>query len=158
MIAPGSSLQSLTWKGKPNMNNYEYIAQNLLQLLGPNMAVRITVEGYMPLSIEDIGHSPDGFRQISLCHYGMQNGDLMRDPDIVYVLQEIDGLLIAEPVSFQNDYMGVYQEAYEYNGEGRRMNVNSRLKRELLSFSLTWLCNLKEQGFFDNDARRDRLA
>lgn len=52
------------------MNNYQHIAQKLLQLLGPNMAIRITVAGYMPLSIEDIGHSPDGFRQISLCHYG----------------------------------------------------------------------------------------
>ena len=143
---------------KTDMNNYEYIAQKLLQLLGPNMAIRITVAGYMPLSIEDIGHSPDGFRQISLCHYGEQNGDMMRDPDVVYVLQEIDGATIAEPVSFRNDYLGVYQEAYDYNGEGRRMRVNSRLKRELLSFSLTWLCNLKDQGFFDNDARRDRLA
>ena len=140
------------------MNNYKNFAQKLLQLLGPNMAVRITSEGYMPLSIEDIGHSLDGFRQISLCHYGEQNGDLMRDPDIVYVLQEIDGLLIAEPVSFQNDYLGVYQEVYDYNGEGRRMHVNPRLKQELLSFSLTWLCNLKEQGFFNNDARRERLA
>lgn len=74
------------------MNNYEYIAQKLLQLLGPNMAVRITVEGYMPLSIEDIGHSPDGFRQNSLCHYGEQNGDLMRDPEMVFVFHEIDGI------------------------------------------------------------------
>ena len=61
-------------------------------------------------------------------------------------------------MSFQNDYLGVYQEVYEYNGEGKRMRVNPRLKRELLSFSLTWFCNLKEQGFFDNDARRERLA
>jgi hypothetical protein len=38
------------------------------------------------------------------------------------------------------------------------MHVNPRLQRELLSFSLTWLCNLKEQGFFDKAAKRERLA
>ena len=140
------------------MNNYKNFAQKLLQLLGPNMAVRITSEGYMPLSIEDIGHSPDGFRQISLCHYGEQNGDLMRDPEIVFTLQDIEGFTIAEPVSFQNDYMGVFQEVYRYNGEGKRMGFNPRLKRELVSFCLTWFNNLKHQGFFDNDAKRERLA
>lgn len=140
------------------MNNYKYIARKLLQLLGPNMAIRITVEGFMPLSIEDIGHSPDGLRQISLCHYGKQNGDLMRDPDIVYVLQEIDGITVAEPISFRNDYMGIIQKVYIENGEGKRTHVNPRLKRELVGFSLTWFRNLKEQGFFDNDAKRERLA
>ncbi len=140
------------------MNNHQYLAQNLLQLLGSDTAVRITVDGYMPLSIEDIGHSPDGLRQISLCHYGEQNGDLMRDPDIVYVLRENDGRPLAEPVSFQNDYMGLYQEVYTYNGEGKRTHVNPRLQRELVSFSLMGLRNLKQQGFFDKAARRERLA
>jgi hypothetical protein len=140
------------------MNNPQYLAQNLLQLLGSDTAVRIIVDGYMPLSIEDIGHSPDGFRQISLCHYGEQNGDLMRDPDIVYVLRESDGRLLAEPVSFQNDYLGLYQEVCTYNGEGKRTHVNPRLQRELVSFSLMWLRNLKHQGFFDKAARRERLA
>lgn len=140
------------------MNNYKYIAQKLLQLLGPNMAIRVTSEGYMPLSIEDIGHSPDGLRQIALCHYGEQNGDLMRDPEMVFAMQEINGITVAEPISFQNDYMGVYQEVYTYNGEGKRTHVNPRLKREFVSFSLTWFRNLKHQGFFDNDAKRERLV
>lgn len=140
------------------MNNYKYLAKTLLQLLGPHSAMRITSEGYMPLSIEDIGHSPDGHRQIAICHYGEQNGDLMRDPEMVFTLQDIDGSTIAEPISFQNDYMGVYQEVYRYNGEGKRTHINPTLKRELISFALTWFRNLKEQGFLDNDARRERLS
>ncbi len=40
----------------------------------------------MPLSIEAIGTSADGNRLISLCHYGEQNGDLMRDPEMVFEL------------------------------------------------------------------------
>jgi hypothetical protein len=28
----------------------------------------------------------DGFRQIAVSHYGIQNGNLMRDPEVVFVL------------------------------------------------------------------------
>ncbi|MDR4483205.1 MAG: hypothetical protein R3B95_08270 [Nitrospirales bacterium] len=98
------------------MNNYKNFAQKLLTaLLGPNMAVRIIV-GRVCLMVHRGYRIPRMVSGNFLCHWGAE--DLMRDPDIVYVLQEIDGLLIAEPVSFQNDYLGVYQEVYEYNGEG----------------------------------------
>jgi hypothetical protein len=79
----------------------------LTQLLGNETAVRLTVNGYMPLSIESIGTSADGNRLISLCHYGEQNGDLMRDPEMVFALFTHGEAAAAEPLSFQNDYMGV---------------------------------------------------
>lgn len=140
------------------MKNYTHFAKTLLALLGDQTAIRLTSGGYMPLSIEDIGYSPDGHRQISICHYGEQNGDLMRDPDMVFALQDVDGLTIAEPISFRNDYMGLYQEVYTHNGEGKRTHVNPRLKRELSSFALTWFRNLKHQGFLDKEVKRECLA
>ena len=140
------------------MNNYKYLAKILLQLLGPNTAARITSESYMPLSIEDIGHSPDEFRQIAISHYGIQNGDLMRDPEVVFALQEINNYTIAEPISFRNDYAGFYQEAYIYNGQGKRTHIKPTLKKDLISFSLTWFRNLKHQGFLNKKATREALA
>ena len=65
------------------MNTYQHFASVLTQLLGNETAVRLTVNGYMPLSIESIGTSADGNRLIAICHYGEQNGDLMRDPEMV---------------------------------------------------------------------------
>ena len=62
------------------MNIYREFATHLDQLLGGVQAVRITVSGFMPLSVEEIGFSDDGHRLVSLCQYGEQNGDLMRDP------------------------------------------------------------------------------
>ena len=38
----------------------------------------------MPLSVEDIGQSTDGNRLIAICYYGEQQGDLMRDPEMVF--------------------------------------------------------------------------
>jgi hypothetical protein len=42
---------------------------------------------------------------VSLCQYGEQNGDLMRDC-IVFISHLPDGVA-AEPVSFWNDYLGL---------------------------------------------------
>lgn len=139
------------------MNTYQEFAKKLLQLLGNDTAVRLTVPGFMPLSVEDIGPSGEGNRLVSLCHYGEQNGDLMRDPDIVFMFHEHGGETFAEPVSFRNDYMALCQEVYNYDDAGKRTHVNPALKAELKSFSRTWFRNLKQQGFFGAEAKREIL-
>ena len=48
------------------MNTYQSFATILAQLLGTDTAVRIRVDGYIPLSIEAIGMSAEGNRLISL--------------------------------------------------------------------------------------------
>ena len=119
------------------MNTYQSFAKSLLTLLGAEKAVRIRVEGYMPLSIEAIGTSADGNRLISLCHYGEQNGDLMRDPEMVFELFTHGDASAAEPLSFRNDYMGLFQEVYRYDDTGKKTHVKTRLKAELKSFART---------------------
>lgn len=134
------------------MKTYQSFAKALLTLLGTDTAVRIRVDGYMPLSIEAIGTSGDGNRLISICHYGEQNGDLMRDPEIVFVLHQGPDGLYAEPISFRNDYMGLLQEVYVYDDAGGRTHVHTARKAELKSFCIMWFRNLKEQGFFGPQA------
>ncbi len=58
------------------MKLYQAFATDLNHLLNGARAVRITVPGYMPLSVEEIGVSQDGHRLVSLCQYGEQHGDL----------------------------------------------------------------------------------
>ena len=140
------------------MNTYQSFATILAQLLGTDTAVRIRVDGYMPLSIESIGTSADGNRFISLCHYGEQNGDLMRDPEMVFELFTHGEVSAAEPLSFRNDYMGLFQEVYRYDDTGKKTHVKSRLQAELKSFARTWFKNLKDQGFLGETAIRERLS
>ena len=102
------------------MKLYQAFATDLNHLLNDARAVRITVPDYMPLSVEEIGSSGDGYRLVSLCHYGEQNGDLMRDPDIVFLFHNLPDGAAAEPVSFRNDYLGIVQEVYRYDETGRR--------------------------------------
>jgi hypothetical protein len=137
---------------------YQQFATDLHQLLSRARAVRITVPGYMPLSVEEIGSSGDGYRLVSLCHYGEQNCDLMRDPDIVFLFHNGPDGAAAEPVSFRNDYMGIVQEVYRYDEVGRRTYVLPRLKQDLTEFAKSWFANLKDQGFFASIAVREVLS
>ena len=73
------------------MKTYTSFATSLLTLLGEDQAVKLTSEGFMPLSIEDIGPTTDGHRQIALSHTGIQNGDLMRDPEMVFQIISHEG-------------------------------------------------------------------
>jgi len=139
------------------MNSYQEFAKYLDQLLAGVHAVRIAVSGYMPLSVEELGSSEDGHRLVSLCHYGEQDGDLMRDPDIVFLFHNVLDGAAAEPVSFQNDYMGIVQDVYRYDEVGRRTHVLPTLKQDLKEFAQSWFANLKDQGFFDSTAVREIL-
>ena len=140
------------------MKLYQAFATDLNQLLDRARAVRITVLGYMPLSVEEIGSSGDGYRLVSLCQYGKQNGDLMRDPDIVFLFHNVPDGAAAEPVSFRNDYLGIVQEVYRYDETGRRTHVVPSLKQDLKEFAESWFANLKEQGFFASTAVREILS
>lgn len=134
------------------MNLYRDFAADLNQLLHGHTAVRITVDGYMPLSVEEIGIDGEGHRLVSLCHYGEQNSDLMRDPDILFMFQHGPHGFIAEPVSFRNDYLGLDQDVYHYDEVGKRTHPDTNLKAHLKEFAQTWFANLKEQGFFGDQA------
>lgn len=139
------------------MKTYQNFATTLVQLLGNDTAIRLTVNGYMPLSVENIGVSAEGNRLVSICHYGEQNGDLMRDPDMVFEFHTWTDIRMAEPISFRNDYMGINQEVYRYNDIGKKTHVDTKLKADLKAFARTWFSNLKQQGFL-TAAQRETLS
>ncbi|MDH4153621.1 MAG: hypothetical protein OEV01_07540 [Nitrospira sp.] len=140
------------------MKLYQAFATDLNHLLNDARAVRITVPGYMPLSVEEIGFSDDGHRLVSLCQYGEQNGDLMRDPDLVFMVTDLPDGTAAEPVSYRNDYLGIVQDVYRYDEGGRRTHVLLALKQDLEEFARDWLATLREQGFFAPTAVREILS
>lgn len=66
--------------------------------------------------------------------------------------------LVADPLSFQNDYLALFQEMYRYAEDGQKMHVNVRFKAELQSFARLWFRNLYDQAFLGPTAVRERLA
>jgi hypothetical protein len=52
----------------------------------PTLSLKIENPPYMALVIEAIGIGPMGLPALSVAHYGEQNGDLMRDPEMCFEL------------------------------------------------------------------------
>src|SRR6202012_5540685 len=85
--------------------------QTILQILKmaggwhPGLYLKIDTPPYMELVIEAMDESgPRGLPALSVAHYGEQNGDAMRDPEMCFEL-EADGEL--SPYYYRNDYVGV---------------------------------------------------
>ena len=61
----------------------------------------------MTLTVENIGPGPRRLPALSLCHYGEQNGDAMRDPEMCFEMVIEDGRLKRfDPYYYRNDYVG----------------------------------------------------
>lgn len=97
--------------------------------------MKFSSPGFMDLSVDKLFNDI-----ISLAHNGIQNGDVMADPDMQVRIYSANKS--AEALTFQNDYMGVFQEVYPEPGKYR-----PRLKKELNQFLNDWLKNLIEQGY-----------
>jgi hypothetical protein len=97
--------------------------------------------GFMPAVFEKIGALPDYEPLYSVAHYGEQNGDLMRDPEMTFFRSGEKFF----PISFRNDYMGIDQEVFKYDLNGQVFAMDNRLQKELTAFANGWFRNIKEQ-------------
>ncbi len=114
--------------------------------LTPRFCLSIENEPYMRLVIEDIqSPGPDGYPSLSVAHYGEQNGDAMRDPEMLFELVETPGHIRLVPYYFRNDYVGVEQYS-RFNQDGAVL-VRPGLLSEHRSFAWIWDRNLHAQGF-----------
>jgi hypothetical protein len=87
---------------------------------------------------------------VSVAHYAEQNGDAMRDPEItLLVTPSADGEWQWHPLTFVNDYVGIYQVAAEYDNFGQLRVRDAKLVRELIEFVEMWDRNVKHQGFIE---------
>jgi len=99
---------------------------------------------FMALCVERIGEVNYGGAVLplwSFAHYGEQNGDLMRDPDVVMMDSGAAGLY---PMSFRNDYLGVDNESLVYE-DGKASGCRLKMQASITSFCATWAGNLKDQ-------------
>ena len=87
----------------------------------------------------------------SIAHYYEQNGDMMKDPDVVFLRKRND-LAINEddqfvftPISYQQDGLGIYQEFFQSDNNGKFITVNVSKIRDCISFCSMWMKNIQQQ-------------
>ena len=115
----------------------------------PSLFLKIDNAPYMELVIEAVGEpGPSGLPAISVCHYGVQNGDLMRDPEMCFELTpDGNGTLSLNPYYWRNDYVAIEQWSRTIV-RGHYVEL-SELHKQHKSFARTWDKNLCHQGFRD---------
>lgn len=86
----------------------------------------IEVTGYMELTIERVSDT-----HISISHSYLQNGDVMRDPEIVFEVEDDEWT----PIEYVQDPM-----VAQHDPDGLD---------EVETFAAQWNNNLKEQGFVE---------
>ena len=99
-----------------------------------------TDEAYMPVYIEIIDRS-ETYKHISLAHCGEQNGDMMRDPEMLFALHKETQQFI--PYYYRNDYCGIEQNSVRWSEDG--IALNPRLQASHTTFANQWLRNIAAQ-------------
>jgi hypothetical protein len=113
----------------------------------PEFYLKIENPPFMDLVIEAMPEpGPLGFPAISVAHYGEQNGDLMRDPEMCFELSVAESPNLS-PFYYRNDYAGVEQWS-RFIRDGH-YGLHTMLFREHQRFALLWDKNLKVQRFVE---------
>ena len=92
---------------------------------------------FMPVCVERI-QTLSGEDGISIAHYFVQNGDLMADPEMEFIIKDNE----VYPISFKLDSLGIFQ--YAKLSETQK---NEKLQKELTCFANQWMRNIKLQQF-----------
>ena len=121
---------------------------NILKKAGgwrPSLYIRIENPPYMPLVIEGMPESgPLGLPALSVTHYGEQNGDAMRDPEMCFELGLAGGPHLI-PYFWRNDYVAVEQVSRAIIRD--HYVALLELQKQHEKFAETWDNNLRLQGY-----------
>ena len=115
----------------------------------PTLYLKIENPPYMALVIEAVPEpGPLGLAAISVAHYGEQNGDLMRDPEMCFELSK-PPLCSLELSAYywRNDYAGIEQHSRYL--DGAEYVFVPGLHKEHRNFAALWDKNLCAQGFLE---------
>ncbi|MFA6084684.1 hypothetical protein [Mucilaginibacter sp.] len=129
----------------------------LLDRMNGGQHLKIENDPFMPLTIEKVGGNVTTYwgeaSLYSLCHYYVQNFDLMQDPEMCFIvvdqrgedLTAVDKVKIV-PYMYQQANLAIYEESITF--EGNEMDKYDRtLQLHHVIFANQWLQNIQEQGF-----------
>lgn len=111
---------------------------------------------FVPLDVEVVGTVKAGIDGqgllISMTHWGEQNGDKMRDPDMLFIKCMLKSLRTGKvqvkyfPVTYRNDFVGADRVGCTFrNGEIHQIYLTAQ--KDMAYFANIWLRNIKEQQF-----------
>lgn len=115
----------------------------------PTLYLKIENPPYLALVVEAVSEpGPFNLPALSLAHYGEQNGDLMRAPEMCFELSKPPlSPLVLSVYYYRNDYLGVEQYS-RYRDDCNYVFVPD-LYEQHETFARLWDRNLGDQRFLD---------
>ena len=110
--------------------------------IGDHKKIDNTGGTFMPVVIECIGGCNYGLLY-SIAHYYEQNGDLVCDPDMVFIKAEVLGKSYYYPVSFEQGGI-IYKEAVAIK-DGKVLGFKEIEQRDEAKFANMWMENIRQQ-------------
>jgi len=95
-------------------------------------------ESFMPLVVEKLQTDSIG-TFYSFAHYYTQNGDLMQDPEMLFIKHDNGNIY---PSMFQMAAPPIYEESIFYDDGWK---VRRKLQKDHTLFAQTWLKNIEQQ-------------
>ena len=125
--------------------------------LQPGFHLHIDNPPWMPLDIEDIETSgPNSLPTISVAHYGKQNGDPMRDLEMLFEVRRDSGEIELFPYYWRNDYLGIEQYS-SFRDDEQKLFTLPGLKQRHEEFARIWDVNLRAEGHYEAFVRSRSL-
>ncbi len=96
---------------------------------------------FMPVSIEFLYEGKLG-KVYSVSHYYEQNGDLMSDPDVTFIILKTDEKIY--PMTFRQDNLGIDDVFMLIDSDGN-LKYKKHQQKDLGVFCNQWILNIKVQ-------------
>lgn len=116
-----------------------------LDLTTPGQHLKLAMPNMDNLVIETLAG-----KMISVAHYYEQEGDLMRDPEVVFYVPRRDTGWYAVEVTM--DPIGKWAR-YAEQDEAGVWHIDHKAQVDLAAFVRTWARNIREQRWFENGER-----
>jgi len=114
-----------------------------------NIYLRLEQDCFHPLVLER--HEPNVF---SLTHYYTQNGDLMSDPDVTFLIHRHERSLSLYPLSITQSALGIYDEVAFLNDKRDGLkSIKPSPMKDIADFCNVWASNILAQGWFLTDSK-----
>ncbi len=105
---------------------------------------------FMAVTVERVGAN-----LYSVAHYFELNGDLMRDPEVVFWRHPDDGRFF--PAEYTQDNIGLHQQLVEFDDAGEPVRYMRRYQASCASFCTTWMANIRRQQGLRKPPRRSTI-
>ena len=117
------------------------IFTKIMDLLGDKDYLKIdnAKDVFMALSVEKL-YKIGEYQVVSFAHYFKQNGDLVQDPEMLFMIAD----QLVYPISIQHAFLG-QEMTITTDEEGKFKGYYPKAQKDITTFAGQWMVNIKSQ-------------